>query len=129
VSTRRLLIVDDEPAVARVIQRVAEGCGYEVILTTSADAFLDRLAEQEPTVVIVDLSLPGTDGVELLRHLAGSKCRADILIVSGFDERVLETAGRLGSALGLRIAGTVTKPVRVAELRGVLDGLRQAPLV
>jgi hypothetical protein len=47
------------------------------------------------------------DGVELLRFLADEDFRAPVLIVSGFDRRVLESAFRLGEALGLNMAGPV----------------------
>ena len=117
------LIIDDEPAIGRLIQRVAVGCGYSVTMTTTADQFMDALAAKDPAVIVLDLAMPGVDGVELLRFLGGSKCKAQILIVSGFDSRVLETTAELGSALGLRMAGTLEKPLRIAELRALIEAL------
>ncbi|HYG29595.1 MAG TPA: response regulator [Allosphingosinicella sp.] len=126
---KRLLIVDDEPAIAEVIESVAAGRGYEVTTTGDAEAFMAAAAALDPDVIVLDLSLPHTDGVELLRLLAESGCRARILIVSGFDERVLETSGRLGAALGLDVAGTLNKPIRVAELRSALARLEHEALL
>jgi DNA-binding response OmpR family regulator len=120
---KRLLIVDDEPAMARLIQRVAKGCGYDVTVTHDAEDFMDAVVAREPDAIALDLSLPGADGVELLRFLGAAKCPAKILIISGFDARVLETTGRLGEARGLTIAGTLMKPVRAAELRAAIEGL------
>ena len=117
---KRLLIVDDEPAIARLVEKVGKSCGYDVTVATSAEAFFDALMAREPDAIVLDLSMPDADGVELLRFLATSRCRALIFILSGFDPRVLETSGKLGTALGLRIAGTLAKPVRVAELRAAL---------
>ena len=125
---KRLLIIDDEPAVARVIQKVAEGCGYAVTATTSSDEFLDRVLEFDPAVIIMDLSIPGVDGVELIRFLAATKCKAKVLIISGFDRRVLETTAQFGKAAGLNICGTIDKPVRVAVLREAIDKLEREPL-
>lgn len=125
---KRLLIVDDEPAIAEVIESVAASRGYEVTTTGDAVAFL-AAAALAPDVIVLDLSLPDTDGVELLRLLAESGCRARILIVSGFDERVLETSGRLGAALGLDIAGTLNKPIRIAELRSAFARLEHEALL
>lgn len=125
---KRLLIVDDEPAIAEVIESVAASRGYEVTTTGDAEAFI-AAAALAPDVIVLDLSLPDTDGVELLRLLAESKCRARILIVSGFDERVLETSGRLGAALGLDVAGTLNKPIRVAELRSAFARLEHEALL
>ena len=120
---KRLLIVDDEPAIGRFVKRVAESCGYTVTATDEAERFLDELIATDPDVIVLDLSMPHVDGVELLRFLAASKCRAKILILSGFDARVLETTGRLGVEQGLAVAGTLMKPLRVAELREALVAL------
>jgi two-component system, OmpR family, response regulator len=120
---KRLLIIDDEPAMARLIQRIAKSCGYEVTVTHDSEDFMDALVTGEPDAIALDLSLPDVDGVELLRFLATTKCRAKILIISGFDARVLETSGRLGEARGLNIAGTLMKPVRAAELRAAIEAL------
>lgn len=123
---KRLLIIDDEPAVARMIQKAAEGCGYAVSATTSAEVFMDRVVETDPAVIIMDLAMPGSDGVELIRFLAATKCRAKILIISGFDSRVLETTGDLAKASGLDVCGTINKPVRIAQLRAEINRL-EAP--
>ncbi len=123
---KRLLIVDDEPAIGRLVKRVAESCGYAVTATEESEGFLDALIATDPDVIVLDLSMPQMDGVELLRFLAASKCRAKILILSGFDGRVLETSGRLGAERGLAIAGTLAKPLRVAELRETLDALNES---
>lgn len=125
---KRLLIVDDEPAVARMIERIAEGCGYAVTVTTRSDEFMDRIVDKDPAVIVMDLSMPGADGVELIRFLAATKCQAKILIISGFDPRVLETTGVLARTMGLTICGTINKPVRVAALREAINDLEREPL-
>lgn len=124
-AAESFLVIDDEPAIGRLIQRVAMGCGYAVTLTISADEFMDALAVRDPAVIVLDLAMPGVDGVELLRFLGTTKCKAQILIVSGFDPRVLETAAELGAALGLRIAGTLAKPLRLSELRAAINSLAE----
>jgi CheY-like chemotaxis protein len=75
-------------------------------------------------MVVLDLGMPGMDGVELLRFLADQNYRSSVLIVSGFDRRVLESAFRLGEALGLNMVGPLEKPVRFEELETILARLR-----
>ena len=64
------------------------------------------------------------DGIELLRFLAEQDFKAPVLIVSGFDRRVLESAFRLGEALGLNMAGPLEKPVRLDQLEAMLNQLK-----
>ncbi len=74
-------------------------------------------------MVALDLGMP-VDGIELVRFLADQEYRGPVLIVSGFDRRVLESAFRLGEALGLNMAGPIEKPVRLEELEDMLTKLK-----
>lgn len=120
------LLIDDEPAIGALIRRAAESCGYKVFVTSDAVTFEQLLDSVDPGLIALDLAMPGVDGVELLRRLADRDCEANILIISGFDRRVVEAAYRLGEALGLKMAGTIAKPIAIAELRTMLSDLRRA---
>jgi CheY-like chemotaxis protein len=125
-SPKRLLLIDDEPQMRTFLARVAEGCGYEVRLTENAPAFEEVCTSWSPDVIILDLVMPHVDGIEILRFLAGQRSKSAILIISGFDAKVLETAQRLGTAHGLSMIGTLEKPVRIAELRSILNEAMKA---
>ncbi|HIJ61844.1 MAG TPA: EAL domain-containing response regulator [Rhodospirillaceae bacterium] len=120
----RLLILDDEPGFAGFVGQVAEGGGYDVRIVDDPQDFLRLLDDWPPTHIILDLAMPKVDGVEMLRHLADRQNRSQILIMSGFDNRVLDAAVRLGNERGLAIFGSVQKPIRAKELRAVLDRMR-----
>jgi DNA-binding response OmpR family regulator len=98
VGNRRLSIIDDEPDIGAVLKYIAEDCGYEAAATLPADEFKAAYAAFEPTAVVVDLALPNTDGIELFRWLADQGCTPPILILSEFDDKVLESAKLLGEA-------------------------------
>jgi DNA-binding response OmpR family regulator len=121
-SVKRIVIIDDEPAFGELVRGVAEGCGYSATFTTDPATFKDNVVELDPSIIVLDLSMPGTDGIELLRYLSGIGSGAGILIVSGFDRRVTETATSLGRELGLSMLGPLAKPIRVDELRKLLAG-------
>lgn len=121
---RRLLLIDDELSVARFIAHAAEECGFEAIITVSAESFRSQYVACEPDVVVLDLALPRSDGVELLRFLADETYRSPVLIISGFDRRVLESAFRLGEAHGLHMVGPLEKPARLEELETLFTGLK-----
>lgn len=120
----RLLLIDDEPRLAEFLAQAASTCGFEPVTTERDDEFRSEFLAHTPDMVALDLGMPGMDGVELLRFLAEQEYRAPVLIVSGFDRRVLDSAFRLGEALGLNMAGPVEKPVRLEELEDMLGQLR-----
>lgn len=119
-----MLLIDDEPEFARLIAFAAETVGYAATATNDADSFKRHFQSAGADLIAIDLGMPGVDGVELIRFLADAYCKAPVLIISGFDRRVVETAERLGQALGLHMAGAVEKPVRLAELEARLQDLR-----
>ncbi|HVE00402.1 MAG TPA: response regulator [Sphingomicrobium sp.] len=120
----RLLLIDDEPVLADFLANAARETGFEPIVTAEDQQFRDEFTAERPDMVALDLGMPGMDGVELLRFLAEQDYRSPVLIVSGFDRRVLESAFRLGEALGLNMAGPLEKPVRLEELEMLLNQLK-----
>lgn len=122
----RLLLIDDEPSLAAFLADAARTAGFDPEITATDEEFRSAFLREIPALVALDLGMPGMDGVELLRFLAEQKYGHDVLIVSGFDRRVLESAFRLGEALGLHMAGPLEKPLRFDDLRSELDALRAA---
>jgi DNA-binding response OmpR family regulator len=120
----RLLLIDDEPALAEFLANAATACGFEPLITARDEEFREAFLANRPEMVALDLGMPGMDGVELTRFLADQEYRGPVLIVSGFDRRVLESAFRLGEALGLNMVGPVEKPVRFEELEELLGRLK-----
>ena len=120
----RLLLIDDEPALATFVAKAADLCGFEPVIADQDSEFRESFQGHRPQMVALDLGMPGMDGVELLRFLADRDFRAPVLIISGFDRRVLETAFRLGEALGLNMTGPLGKPVRFEEIEELLNELK-----
>ena len=120
----RLLLIDDEPALAEFLANAARETGFEPVITSEDWQFREEFLANRPNMVALDLGMPGMDGIELLRFLAGQDFRSPVLIVSGFDRRVLESAFRLGEALGLAMAGPLEKPVRLEQLENLLNELK-----
>jgi DNA-binding response OmpR family regulator len=120
----RLLLIDDEPALADFLANAAQSVGFEPIVTAEDQEFRDAFVAGRPEMVALDLGMPGMDGIELTRFLAEQEYRGPVLIVSGFDRRVLESAFRLGETLGLNMVGPVEKPVRFDALEELLSKLK-----
>jgi DNA-binding response OmpR family regulator len=120
----RLLLIDDEPALAAFVANAAGFSGYSAQVATDDKEFREYFLADQPNMVALDLGMPGMDGVELLRFLAEQNYSSPVLIISGFDRRVLESAFRLGQALGLNMTAPLEKPVRLEQLETLLTELR-----
>jgi DNA-binding response OmpR family regulator len=119
----RLLLIDDEPALAAFVAKAAGMCGFEPVIAEQDGQFRNLFREQRPQMVALDLGMP-VDGIELLRFLAEEEFGDPVLIISGFDRRVLESAYRLGEALGLQMVGPLEKPARLEQLEEILNRVR-----
>ena len=122
----RLAMIDDDPAFCRLVTRVAQPHGFEVVATHDPKQFMGTIQSWVPTLIVMDLQMPGTDGIELLRDLALNQCTASIILASGLDSRTLDAALRLGAERGLKMGGTLQKPVSLQEMRDLLARYRPA---
>ncbi len=71
----RLLLIDDEPALAAFVAKAADMCGFAPVIAEQDQEFRESFHEQRPKMVVLDLGMPGMDGVELLRFLADEELR------------------------------------------------------
>jgi len=121
VTQNRLLIVDDEPAICAIICRIAEPLGFVVRSLNHSGQFLDTLREFQPSLLILDLKMPDCDGVQLLQQLKEGESEAQVIVISGMDQRVLNTAEKLGRSQGLRMLGVLHKPIKRPALEQQLN--------
>ena len=104
--------------------RAADLCGFAPSIADGDQDFRAQFDALRPATVVLDLGMPDSDGVELLRFLAARAYDGSVLIISGFDRRVLDSAFRLGEALGLHMVGPLEKPTRLAALETILLDLK-----
>jgi EAL domain-containing protein (putative c-di-GMP-specific phosphodiesterase class I)/CheY-like chemotaxis protein len=122
----RLIVIDDEPDLASFICDVAVQVGFDVEQFNNAELFMDQY-NKRADVIVLDLMMPGVDGVEVIRFLSGIECNALLILISGFDSGVLHSAQKLALEQGLNVAGCLNKPFRHVELHQLLNELSIAP--
>ena len=122
----RMLIIDDEEDICEIIAEIGSRHGFEVTSLSNAEHVIATLESFKPDLIMLDLMMPGTDGVELLRLLAEHTKDAKLCLISGSDVRVLNSARRLGSAHGLDVVSALEKPLNMAVLNALFDQLMQA---
>lgn len=123
-NRNRILIVDDERNISAFIVEVAVQCGYDAFATDDAEEFRIRVRSWQPSHIVLDLSMPAVDGIELLRFLAIENCKAQVVIASGFDSKVIDSARQLAEERGLSIGGTLKKPIRLEDLTNLLEKIK-----
>jgi DNA-binding response OmpR family regulator len=108
--TGRILIVDDEPGIPDVVSYALKNEGYEADTVESGEKALDALGRDSYDLLILDLMMPGTSGLEVCRKLRKDN-RIPILMLTAKD-------AELDRVLGLEIGADdyVTKPFSVPEL-------------
>jgi len=116
------MLVDDDPFILDYVSRLLESCGArDIRRATEGLAALRELGEFPDTidVVVCDLNMPGMDGVEFLRHLAESRFKGSVIVVSGSAD-LLATIYELARAHGLHVLGTLAKPFTPEKFLGLL---------
>jgi two-component system, OmpR family, response regulator ResD len=122
----RVLVVDDEPIVRDVLSRYLSREGFEVETAADGQAALDVFEETRPELIVLDLMLPGIDGLEVLRRIRSRNGAAVIMLTA----RGEETDRVVGLELGAD--DYVAKPFSprevVARVRAVLRRTRDTPV-
>ena len=120
----RALILDDDPAIGRLIRTIADPIGFATELTTHVPEFRSHYEIGLPDLILLDLQIGNTDGIEELRFLSGKGYRNPLILMSGFDDRVLATTESLARSLGLMPVAALSKPVRVDHLKRILEQIK-----
>ncbi|MBK7352770.1 MAG: EAL domain-containing response regulator [Nitrosomonas sp.] len=122
-STIKILILDDEPFMLKLLARMLANQGF--IHVVCCDNGKDALAQlnvesTRPDLILLDLNMPGMDGIEFIRHLVECQFTGSLILVSGEDERMLKTTERLVQAHKITVLGYLQKPVKSDALLAML---------
>jgi DNA-binding response OmpR family regulator len=113
----RVLVVDDEPTIADVVSRYMERAGYATSIAGDGYEALRLAREQRPDLVVLDIMLPGIDGLEVMRRLREHE-RVSVILLTAKDDQT-------DRIVGLRLGADdyVVKPFSPAELVARVDAV------
>jgi two-component system KDP operon response regulator KdpE len=112
----RVLVVDDEPSIVRVVAANLRARGYEALTAASGETALAMIETRQPDCIVLDLGLPGIDGLEVLRRLRTWATTPVVILTAVEDQRDRTMALDLGAD------DYVTKPFAMAELLARVRG-------
>ena len=115
-----LYILDDDAQYAELLAVVADNAGWETIVETNPIKLIEKNLS-DIKLLVLDLNMPEMDGIEVIRKIAEKKYNITLILVSGFDARVLHSAQQLAEAHFLNVAASLTKPVPINEFVKVLN--------
>jgi CheY-like chemotaxis protein len=124
MAVEQILIVDDNAANLKLVRVLLTLAGFGVVTATDAEEALKVLETCTPRVILMDVQLPGMDGLELTRRLKADPSRRDIIIV------VLTAYAMKGDEERARAAGAdgyLSKPIDTRTLADVLQGYIPRP--
>ena len=109
-----VLVIDDDPVIRTVMQRVLEGGGFAVSAAGDAQSGLSRFAELEPDLVIVDILMPGKEGIATILELREANPKARILAMTGGGNFTAGDVLRIAELIGAD--NSLQKPFAPADL-------------
>ncbi len=116
---KTILVVDDEPAQRELLGGYLSGLGYNIVAAESGEEALERLTLQTPDMVLLDVRLPGIDGLEVLRQLRETSTHLPVLLITAHADLKQAVAAMKGGA-----DDYLAKPIDLAELRtAIADAL------
>lgn len=117
----KILIVDDERDLVDAYVRLLEHAGHRCVGAFGAHEAIERIDAETPDLVLTDLSLPDSNGLEVIRHLRAKSAIIPIIVMSGHNTQGMNEAAR---AAGANLC--LLKPVSIAELKRVIgDALKR----
>jgi EAL domain-containing protein (putative c-di-GMP-specific phosphodiesterase class I)/CheY-like chemotaxis protein len=119
-SADRIVLIDDDRVVGEIVSALAKSMDLQCSVTRSPEEFFDRV-RPDTDVILLDLVMPEMDGIEILRLLGERQCKARIILMSGVNIRVIETAKKLAQSHGLTVVGHLQKPFPIGQLQELLS--------
>jgi DNA-binding response OmpR family regulator len=122
MSEEKILVIDDEKNILFTVRQALEPHGYEVTTATTGEEALRLTAEGSFDLMLLDLKLPGIDGVEVMSQLSGRARRPQVIVITAFG-----TVTNAVEAMKLGAMDFIEKPFSPKELREAVRRVLDRP--
>src|SRR3972149_9466441 len=110
-ASRKVLVVDDDPAVRKSIDRVLAGKGYAVITAENGEEALRKLSEEKYDVVYTDIRMPGMSGLDVAEKVKARRPWTPVVIITGYGNDAAEARAKAAGGGGFLHKPLATAPV------------------
>ena len=109
--TRKLLVVDDEPEICEFLKSFFEDRDYQVEVAYNGEGALEKIAVYQPDVILLDIQMPGMDGLQALKKIKNEYSKIKVIMVTAVEsQEKIEEAMRFGAD------NYITKPLSLEYL-------------
>ena len=116
----RIFLLDDDELIVSMLERALRGDGYDVRAERDPEGVLDRIRAFSPDVVLLDIKLPGRDGIDILGEIAGTGIPTQVVMLTSDD-----TAETAVKAMKVGAADYLTKPFNLDEVKIVVGRITE----
>ena len=112
----KILLVDDEEGIRKVLKITLESAGYKVLTAPDGETGLDIFVREAPDLVITDIKMPGIDGIELLKRIKHLNPETEVIMITGHGDMDLAV-----KSLQYEAADFITKPIDSLDLESAIQ--------
>ncbi len=113
----KLLLIDDEEGIRKILGLSLRDAGYEVILAADGEQGMECFQQENPPIVLTDIKMPGIDGLEVLQRIKSISPDTEVIMITGHGEMDLAI-----KSLQLEASDFITKPIHDEALFWALRG-------
>ena len=114
----KVFLLDDDGLIVSVLSRALKKEGYEVYEETETDEVINKIKSWDPDLLLLDISMPGRDGIDILKEIRGGEIQAQVVMLTADD-----TAETAVKAMKLGAVDYLTKPFNTDEVKIVLSSI------
>lgn len=116
MEQKKILIVDDQNGIRILLVELFSNEGYEMFQAANGKAALEVVEQEVPDLVLLDMKIPGMDGLEILRHIKETHPQINVIMMTAYGELdIIQKAKDLGAL------SHFTKPFDIDEMRQAVD--------
>ncbi len=116
----KILVVDDEPTICSMMKVFLTQIGYQVKTVNSGEDAIATFDEDPPDMVLLDISMPGMRGIDVLQQMKTQKANCGVIMLSAYgDDQTIQEALDMGAYCYIQ------KPMELTDLKKQLEALQQ----